>query len=467
MFFKLRPNLAVRSWSKMPYSIANLSTGQVFPISDIQFQALSFCDGLTDSNSLFLTPTHKKIIKEFTDYGLVETHSQKSRLNADQTYKSFDNEYVYLAHWSITGNCNFKCRHCYLSAPHAKFGQLSKNQCLDIISQLAECGIMNVSLTGGEPLIRKDFMDLIDEFNRKNIIIDSIYTNGALVNEYLLNELEERNVRPMFSLSFDGVGWHDWLRGVNGAEKMAIDAIKLLNKKGFAIDVEMCIHKYNAHTLEETVNLLSKLGVKSIKTNPVGNSGEWLNECGKHDLSRQELYDIYLDYIPKFFKAGSPITLHLGGFFYCKKGSTDYYLPAKKFDGTEKALSCKLCDHAKNFMYICADGQLLPCMSLCGTPIKEKKTYITKTPLRDALKSSHYLSLVNHSLKELLEKNPICNDCEYKLTCGGGCRASAVMTNGNYLDCDAAICDIFKKGYIEKIRRTADDALKSLNHTAV
>ena len=58
--------------------------------------------------------------------------------------------------------CNFRCRHCYMSAPHAKLGELSHDVLMQVVEQIAACGIPAVSLTGGEPLLRKVFFEIVD-----------------------------------------------------------------------------------------------------------------------------------------------------------------------------------------------------------------------------------------------------------------------------------------------------------------
>ena len=67
---------------------------------------------------------------------------------------------------SITGRCNYRCKHCYLSAPSAKLGELPHETMLEIIEQLAACGVQQVSLTGGEPLVRGDWWQLVDALTR-------------------------------------------------------------------------------------------------------------------------------------------------------------------------------------------------------------------------------------------------------------------------------------------------------------
>ncbi len=80
---------------------------------------------------------------------IVEPCSYGEGLAPDQEYRQYQNRFIRTAHWSITGKCNYKCRHCYMSAPEAKYGELSHETIMDIIGQLEECGVMSVTLTGG------------------------------------------------------------------------------------------------------------------------------------------------------------------------------------------------------------------------------------------------------------------------------------------------------------------------------
>ena len=96
---------------------------------------------------------------------------------------------------------------------------------MDIIEQMSDCGIMNVTLTGGEPLVRRDFWDIVDGLLKHGIGITQIYSNGKLANEKLLDGLIERGIQPEFNMSYDGdEGWHDWMRGIPDAGKIVLDA---------------------------------------------------------------------------------------------------------------------------------------------------------------------------------------------------------------------------------------------------
>jgi radical SAM protein with 4Fe4S-binding SPASM domain len=451
MYYKLKEGCRIRGWERLPHSIQDTRTGNTSFLDEIAFQAVSFCNGSIDIDSPLVLPVHRETIIKLKESGVIEECSYGDGLMQEQEYRLIPCRFIRRAHWSITGKCNLKCRHCYMSAPQAKYGELSREQCLDIVRQISDAGILQVSLTGGEPLVRQDFLEIVDALLERKIAIRQIYTNGVLVNEKLLADLETRNTKPEFSLSFDGVGWHDWLRGVDGAEKLAIDAIKLLRSHSFPVSIETSLHKGNIHTLETTFNLLVELGVRGWKTSPTSDAGNWLNEAGKYNLKVDELYTAYMDFIPKYKAAGAPLSIMLGGFFMCNKGSEKYQIPSKKFDGSEKMLRQTICPSARNTMYIAADGKLLPCIPLTGLPIQESMPSVTEMEICQALSDSRYLNLIDTRLEDLLRVNTKCRGCEYRLYCGGGCRAGALVCSGEYLGCDDYTCYFFKNKYEDRI----------------
>ncbi len=238
------------------------------------------------------------------------------------------NRFVRTAHWSITGKCNYRCRHCYMSAPDAKLGEIDHDTMMDLARQIADCGILEVSLTGGEPLVRRDFMELVDALLSYRIRIAQIYTNGKLVDEKLLDQLEERGIRPEFNMSYDGTqGWHDWMRGVPGAGDAVLAAFDLCHERGFPTGAEMCLHQGNKHLLRESVSTLAAHHCESLKVNPVADTDTWERLGEDRSLTLEETFEVYLDYIPCFYEDGAPLGLHLGGFFMGRPGSGDWTIP--------------------------------------------------------------------------------------------------------------------------------------------
>ncbi|MCL2278888.1 MAG: SPASM domain-containing protein, partial [Oscillospiraceae bacterium] len=251
---------------------------------------------------------------------------------------------------------------------------------------------------------------------------------------------------------------HDWLRGIEGSEKTVINAFKLCRDRGYATNTELCLHQYNKHTLRESVNLLASLGVGSVKTNPASMSGAWIENAGDANLTIQELYEVYLDYIPHYFEDGAPMNIQLGGFFYGRKGEMKYMLPSVKCDGAEKAGRQVICGHARKVMYISAEGRILPCMSLSGLDVQKDYPLVTEIGLVKCLTNSTYMRLIGSTVDDFLENCTECAECEFKYQCCTGCRASAMDSGGDLMGPDRACCEFFKGGIISRIIEAAKGA---------
>ncbi len=105
--------------------------------------------------------------------------------------------------WSITGRCNYRCRHCFMSAPHAAQGEPDWSELMAMLDAFCRCGIRNISLTGGEPMFRRNFWQLVDEILRRGINITTLYSNGLLITDVFLDELQKRHIRPCVRRSAD------------------------------------------------------------------------------------------------------------------------------------------------------------------------------------------------------------------------------------------------------------------------
>ena len=189
-----------------------------------------------------MTQEEQARLNRFLQEGLIHEAEPGELLQEHQVYKTYPARYRKEVHWSVTGACNLRCRHCFMSAPQAKHGNPTHEEIIRVADQLAECGIFRVGITGGEPLIRKDLFAIIDALIEREIRITVIYTNGWLMDETFLKELEKRNVHPSFQLSYDGKGWHDFLRGIEGCEERTDRALRLLQKGGYDVSAAMCLH---------------------------------------------------------------------------------------------------------------------------------------------------------------------------------------------------------------------------------
>ncbi len=463
MYYKLQENVCLRGWERLPWAILVRPENRVsFLRDETEFRAMELCNGRIDCDGALIPQKLRALIHIAEEKGIVKACEYGDSISEDQEYRRYENRFIRTAHWSITGKCNYRCRHCYMSAPIGKLGELSHESVMDILSQLDDCGVTQISLTGGEPLIRKDWWDIIDGIVERKMHLVQIYSNGALVSRELLQGLKERGLTPEFNMSYDGdEGWHDWLRGIKGAGSAVLRAFDLCHEYGFPTGAEMCVHRGNLHLIRQSIRTLAEHHCRSLKINPVSPTELWDQFGQDKTLSMEEAYEAYLDYIPWFFEDGMPLSLMMGGAFQCGKGSTRWSIPMQKYDGGDFCLRQTICGHARQTLYISPEGRMLPCLSLSSEDIQNDYPLISEVGLRQGLTDSTYMELIDTRVDEYLRAVPECGECSYAKICAGGCRASALSfsKSGTLMAPDRACCILFRDGWADKIRSAASKAV--------
>ena len=454
MYYRLKPEFKLRGWDRLPFALYDSKKVYVHFFMEPEFNALELCTGEEDLDS---APQEiKDNITKFLEKGFIEVCSEGETINGDQRYHFYDSRFMRRVSWSITGRCNCKCKHCYLSAGDDLYGELPHEDIMKIIDGLAECGVYRCSLTGGEPLVRSDFMEIVDRLTEKGILVEQIYSNGLLFNEALLDSLEERGLHPEIHFSFDGIGHHDWLRGVEDAEKKVRRALELCKERGFATGVQMTLWKDNVHALRDSINYLASVGCGSVKLGPISDTGAW-REGGyqkDHGLSDEELFRVVYDYVDDFYRDLPPIYLQLASYFWADGRKPDEYsIPVIKT--IKKPENSCICGHARNVMYITPEGRALPCMPIANMDEIEKEfPLIQEIGVAACLSDSFYMNLVTTKAKEILAHNEKCKDCRWRHLCLGGCRAGALGCHpGDILSVDEPNCEIFQRGWMLAIEK--------------
>ena len=451
-----------RGWYRLPYGIYDTWEHKAKFLPPDLYDLVLQCDAGHELDPEHFSDREKRLLGELESSGMIRPAGWLDFLLPEQKYRAYPARYRESVHWSVTGLCNLKCRHCFMSAPHAKHGSPSTKELLSIVEQLAECGVFSVGITGGEPLIREDFPEIVESLSAHEIRITALYTNGWLVSGDLLDMLEKNRQHPSFQLSFDGIGRHDFLRGVAGAEKRTTDALKLLQERGYNVSASMCLHRKNADTLRESVRMLADLGVKSLKCGAIMDLGEWTEpEIRELHLTPEEEMEIFEKYIPQYFEDDAPMSLSLSGAFVYEKGSRKFgsffhrEIPKEKEDRT---LACPVLG---NSFYIGADGAIAPCQGMCDCAFGKNFPSLKEKPLREILSESEYVRYGYATVGDVRRGNSECAECEYKDQCAGGCRNSALIAGDNYYGVDPEACRFFKNGGEERIRAAAGPAFEA------
>lgn len=461
MKYILTPRYRLRGWLGAPNGVYDTYCHEAGFVLPSLYKLIMRCDAVQDIDPEKLSGREAELFNKLLEEKVIRPAGRWDFLLEEQHYHLYPAFYRKNVHWSITGACNLQCRHCFMSAPNVKHGVPSHDEIMNIADQLSECGVSSASLTGGEPLIREDFLDIIDALLAREIAVTTIYTNGWLVDGALLDALEERGVHPSFHLSFDGVGWHDFLRGVPGAEEKTLASLKLLQERNYPAAVSMCLHRKNVNVLRETVRLLASLGVRSVKCSPMMELGEWaLPAVSDLHLTGQEALEAFETYIPQYFEDDAPLSLMLYGAFAYEKGKDSWginYCRECPEEQEDKQLSCKVLGEA---FYIGADGMVAPCQGMCDCDPGNNLPTLKDKPLREILSNSYYIKLSHATVGDVRRGNDECRRCDFIDRCAGSCRSAAMMDSGNYYGVDPDACYFFKNGWEERIRAAAQPAFE-------
>ena len=189
---------------------------------------------------------------------------------------------------SVTGRCNLNCKHCFNAADcNPRTVEPTLDQLLALIERMAECGVCRLRLDDGEPLMRRDILTITGELARRDIALHELITNGTLVTPALLDGLEAQGHRPIWFVSFDGLGCHDWLRGVEGTEARVLKNIKLLCERGYFVHVHQCVWRDSLSSVKPTVLRMRDLGVSRYRVTPVEPSVRWRATAPTQSLSTE------------------------------------------------------------------------------------------------------------------------------------------------------------------------------------
>jgi Y-X(10)_GDL-associated radical SAM protein len=164
--------------------------------------------------------------------------------------------------WEITLACNLKCMHCGSRAGKARPSELSTEECLDVVRQLARLGTREVSIIGGEAFLRRDWLDIIRAIASYDMH-PSMQSGGLALNEERIRGAKEAGLRSC-GISLDGSPeLHDRLRGVKGSFEHALRALRLLQKYDIPRGVNTQIGATTLPHLRELLHTIADAGARN------------------------------------------------------------------------------------------------------------------------------------------------------------------------------------------------------------
>lgn len=462
-YVNLLGKYVLRGFLDIPYVLQNQKEDTLEILDEDTFYLLQMCNGRIDMDVVFLTRQQREKLQLYVEKGVLKNSEKPDPVSPAQEYKKADNYYLKSIHWSVTGQCNLRCRHCYMSAPDYKYKDLSTDECLNIIDQMEHANVASVSITGGEPFLRKDIWTLLAYIRQKGIVITQIYTNGMLVTEEVLKHLEKLDCFPQFVLSFDGISGHDWLRGSKGAMNKTIEVIRLLKQAGYSVMLETALYEKNIKELLETYELLKQLRIDYWKISLVFPAGEWRGQ-GTRIISVKELYECYLKLIKRYVADNAPFSIQLDGFFACRRGDVKGWFSPYVKKGMQEDGQNLCCGTCRFHPYLLPDGTLMPCASMTDSEIEGTMPNLKEESISQIYRDTRhpFFKIANMRVREVLNENEACRTCNYRNQCQGGCRAMSILENRGLYGHPQVLCSFFYGGYDVLIKETVEQAGKEV-----
>jgi radical SAM protein with 4Fe4S-binding SPASM domain len=167
-----------------------------------------------------------------------------------------------LAVWELTLRCDLSCHHCSSRAGHPRPGELSTAEALDLVDQMADLGVLEVALIGGEVYLRDDWTEIVRAIRGRGMEC-TVVTGGRGFTPERARAAREAGVLSV-SVSVDGLPeTHDALRGLRGSHAAAIASMKNLADAGVQVSSNTQVGRANRRELPGIFEAIVAAGAHS------------------------------------------------------------------------------------------------------------------------------------------------------------------------------------------------------------
>lgn len=211
--------------------------------------------------------------------------------------------------WNCTRRCNLKCVHCYAHAADREFeGELTTEEGMALIEDLAAFRSPVLLFSGGEPILRPDLFRLVKHAVARGMRA-VISSNGTLVPRDMAAELKGLGLSYV-GVSLDGMREiHDRFRGVPGAFDQAMEGIRNCKAAGIKVGVRFTISRRNVADIAAIFDLIEREGIPRVCFYHLVYSGRG-SKLVAEDLSHEEArrtVDLIIDRTKGLHERGNPV----------------------------------------------------------------------------------------------------------------------------------------------------------------
>ncbi|MCW8132870.1 MAG: radical SAM protein [Planctomycetota bacterium] len=346
--------------------------------------------------------------------------------------------------WEITLQCNLGCRHCGSRAGPARAHELTTAEAFDVIRQLGDLKVREVTLIGGEALLRPDWDVLAKEIRRRGMHC-SMVTGGRGLDASVAQRARNAGIENV-SISIDGLeATHDALRGVKGSYRACLEGLRHLREAGVPGSVNSQV---NTRSAGELFGLLDVLAAEKVWAWRLALTVAMGRAADRPDLLLQP-YEL-LDVFPML--ARLKVEAYRRGVGVYPGSNIGYFGP---FEATLRGNVTEAghwtgCSAGDETLGLEADGTIKGCPSLptqayAGGNVRER-------PIVELLEATPQMRFTRE--RGVDDLWGFCRTCYYAETCRAGCSWTAhclLGRPGNNPMCHHRALEMRKRGLRERL----------------
>ncbi len=329
-----------------------------------------------------------------------------------------------LLQWHITERCNLRCTHCYQESYTGQ--ELNYRDLLNILEQFKALLSLwrrrverplpgHITVTGGEPFVRRDFLDLLEVFAaHQDCFSFAILTNGSFIDAAMASHLQK--LGPSFvQVSIEGTqATHDQIRGTGNFER-TVEAIKHLVRARIRTLIAFTAHRANFRQFPEVARLGRRLGVARVWADrliPWGSGTALQSQL----LTPVETHE--------FFELMRQAQAEAGRFWRFNRTEIAMHRALQFLVGGSKPYHCTAGD---SLITVQPNGDLYPCRRM---PIRVGN--LLETPLAELYDHNELFQ----ALRDRNRLSQSCQDCFYAKLCRGGLKCLSYAVTGDPFQAD-------------------------------
>lgn len=343
--------------------------------------------------------------------------------------------------WETTQACDLACVHCRAKAqPLPLPGELSHEEGLALLDEIADMGAKVCVLSGGDPLKRADLRDLIRHGKSRGLRMATIPAATPLLTRDVVRALKDAGLDQM-ALSLDASipETHDRFRGIEGAFQKTLEAVQWAHDVQLPVQINTVMSQHNFNDVDQFIELVHRLGVvfwEVFFLVPVGRGAEIPGLSAEqyeqvfaklYRVASRAPFIVKITEAPHFRRYSCERRMKERGIDPWRLAWNGIELPAelRQAEGPHNSIgqAPQAVNAGKGFVFVSYNGEVYPSGFL---PLSAGN--VRQTPLRVIYQTS----LLLQTLRDPNRLKGRCGACEYRAICGGS-RSRAYAVTGDPL----------------------------------